>query len=52
MIQLFNKGKAKSVMIWGAFSSTNRSNLVRMVRDPDARHNGYSATSYLDVLED
>lgn len=51
MIQPFQKGKAKSAMMWAAFCGTERSDLVRMVRDPEAKANGYTAASYIDVLE-
>lgn len=52
MIEPFMKGKAKSAMMWAAFCCTERGDSVRMVRDPEAKANGYTAASYLDVLED
>jgi len=53
MIQPVKKGKDISVMVWAAFSGAlGRSDLIVMERDPDAPKGGYSAQSYLKVLED
>ena len=52
MIQPYNKSKAPSVMVWGGFYGKVKTNLVRMRRDPEAPRGGYSAESYLGVLED
>ena len=52
MINPYKKGKGVSVMVWAAFWSRERSNLHRMVRDMDSRRQGYSAASYIDVLEE
>jgi len=53
MIQPVKKGKDISIMVWAAFSGAlGRSDLIVMERDPDAPKGGYSAQSYLKVLED
>jgi len=53
MIEPVKKGKDISVMIWAAFSGAyGRSHLVVMERDPDSARGGYSAASYLAVLND
>jgi transposase len=40
-------------MIWASFSgASGRSDLAIMKRDPDAPRGGYSANSYLDMLEE
>ena len=51
-IQPFKKGKGVSVMIWAAMWGENQSELTVLVRDPEAKRNGYSANSYLKVLEE
>jgi len=52
MIQPVKKGKDVSVMVWGAFRGSDQSNLVRLARDSDAKRNGYTAASYMDVLDE
>ena len=53
MIEPYHKRKLGSVMIWGAFwGKGDRSDLVRMIRDEKAKKKGYSAESYIHVLED
>ena len=53
MIQPVKKGKGVSVMVWDAFyGKGEQSNLLRMGRDPTALRNGYTAASYVGVLED
>ena len=39
-------------MVWAAFVGKEQSNLVRMARDPDAKRNGYTAASYVDLLNE
>ena len=39
------------VMVWGCFWDHGRSNLYIMDRDFESAKHGYSATSYLEVLE-
>ena len=48
----YKKGKDISVMIWGAIHGDGRSDVVIMERDPDAAKSGYTANSYLIVLND
>ena len=52
MIQPFPKGKGVSVMVWAAFWGEGRSDLYRLARDFEAKKMGYSANSYIKVLED
>jgi transposase len=52
MIDTYTKGKDISVMIWGAIWIGGRSEIVIMERDPDTPRQGYSAASYIRVLED
>ena len=39
------------VMVWGCFWDTGRSSLYIMDRDFESAKHGYSAESYLEVLE-
>jgi len=52
MICPYKKGKDISVMIWGAIYGNGRSDVVIMERDPAADKSGYTANSYLTVLND
>jgi len=53
MIQPYKKGKGVSVMVWGAFyGKGEQSGLLRLGRDPDSKRGGYSAASYIGVLEE
>jgi hypothetical protein len=52
MIQPYVKGKDISVMIWGAIHGDGRSAVVIMDRDPDSEKSGYTANSYLTILND
>ena len=52
MISTYKKGKDISVMIWGAIWIGERLDVVLLERDPDAPHRGYSAISYLDILDE
>ena len=52
MIQAVPKGKGVSVMVWAAFWGDGRSDLYRLARDFESRKMGYSANSYLEILED
>ena len=53
MIQLKKKGKDVSVIVWGAFYRVGeQSNLIRLARDPNSPRQGYSAVSYIEVLDD
>jgi IS30 family transposase len=52
MVQTYKKGHDISIMVWGAIWIGGRSDLIIMTRDDDAAANGYTANSYLSVLEE
>ena len=52
MVQTYKKGKDISIMVWGAIWTGGRSDLVIMTRDEASPRKGYSANSYLDVLDE
>jgi DDE superfamily endonuclease len=52
MIQPYKKGQDISVIIWGAIYGEGRSDIVIMDRDPDSEKSGYTANSYIAVLND
>ena len=53
MIQPKKKGEDIGVMVWAAFYGVGeQSNLVRLARDPESHRQGYSAASYIGVLND
>jgi hypothetical protein len=56
MITTYEKGKDISVMVWDCIWWHNglvqKSDLVIMERDPESKRNGYTAQSYLNVLDD
>jgi hypothetical protein len=51
MIQEYNCKKNMKVMVWGCFWDLGRSSLYIMDRDFESAKHGYSAESYLEVLE-
>ena len=51
MVQTYNCKKNMKVMVWGAFWDDGRSNLYIMDRDFESAKHGYSAESYLEVLD-
>lgn len=50
-VTTYKKGRGMSIMIWGAIFCGGSSRIVQMQRDELAKRNGYTARSYLDVLE-
>ena len=52
MIQGVLKEKGVSVMVWAAFWGKGRSDLYKLSKDFEAKKMGYSANSYLEILED
>jgi hypothetical protein len=52
MIDSYKKGKDVSVMVWGCFWGGGRSDLYLLNRDPTSKRGGYSANSYLELLDD
>jgi hypothetical protein len=51
MIQTYNAYKNMSIMVWGCFWDHGRSDLYVMDRDFESKKYGYSARSYLQVLD-
>ena len=52
MIQTYSKGKDISIMVQACFWGAGRSDLYLLDRDFKLKKHGYSANSYLEVLED
>lgn len=52
MIQPVPKGKGVSVMVWAAFWEDGRSDLYKSARNFAFKKMGYSANSYLELLDD
>ncbi len=44
--------KTFRILIWGAFGGSERSNLYLLERDWESKKHGYSAASYVKVLDD
>jgi hypothetical protein len=51
MVQTYGTNKNMKTMVWGAFWDNGRSNLYIMDRDFESKKHGYSANSYLEVLD-
>ena len=51
MVQTYGTNKNMKVMVWGAFWDNGRSKLYIMDRDFESKKHGYSANSYLEVLD-
>lgn len=52
MIQPYKKGHDVSVMVWAAIWGGGRSQLVRLKADSEAAKKGFTANSYIEVLDD
>jgi transposase len=52
MVQTYKKSKDLSVMVWGCFWGGGRSELYILDRDFESKKHGYTANSYIEVLED
>lgn len=53
MIETYKAGKGISVMVWACFSGkSGRSELIIMERDQDLKRQGYSANSYIKLLNE
>ena len=50
MIQSYKKEHDVSVMIWAAIHDEDRSELIRLSRDFEAKKKGYSVNSYIEIL--
>jgi hypothetical protein len=51
MVQIYNTNMNMKTMVWGVFWDYGRSNLYIIDRDFKSKKHGYSAESYLEVLE-
>ena len=51
MIETYKKGKDISVMVQGCFWGTGRTDLYILDRDFESKKHGYSANSYIEVLD-
>jgi hypothetical protein len=51
MVQTYDCKKNMKVMVWGCFWDDGRTNLYIMDRDFESQKHGYSANSYLEVLD-
>jgi hypothetical protein len=51
MVQTYDCKKNMKVMVWGCFWDLGRTSLYIMDRDFESPKHGYSAYSYLEVLE-
>jgi hypothetical protein len=51
MVQTYGTNKNMKTMVWASFWDLGRSNLYIMDRDFESAKHGYSANSYLEVLE-
>jgi hypothetical protein len=52
MVQTYRKSTDISIIVWGAIWLGGRSDLVIIERDEESKKGGYSANSYLKVLEE
>jgi DDE superfamily endonuclease len=52
MVQTYRKSTDISIMVWGAIWLGGRSDLVLMERDEESERGGYSANSYLKILDE
>jgi hypothetical protein len=51
-IESYNKGKSVQVMVWAAIWGKDRSDLVRLVRDFEAKKQGYTTKAYIALLDE
>ena len=51
MVQTYDCHKNMKVMVWGCFWDIGRTGLYIMDRDFESKKHGYSANSYLEVLD-
>jgi len=51
MVRTYGTNKNMKTMVWGAFWDRGRSPLYIMDRDFESKKHGYSANSYLEVLD-
>lgn len=51
MIETYKASKGMTVMVWGCFWDHGRSDLYIMDRDFESKKHGYSANSYIEVLD-
>ena len=51
-MQLIPKGRGVSIMVWAAVWGESRSDFYKFARDSKSKKLGYSANSYLKILDD
>jgi len=51
MIQTYKSSRDISAMVWGSFWDIGRSDLYVLDRDFESKKHGYSANSYIEVLD-
>ena len=51
MVQTYGTSKNMKTMVWACFWDLGRSSLYIMDRDFESKKHGYSANSYLEVLD-
>ena len=51
MVETYTTGKNLRVMVWGMFWGSERSSLYIMDRDFESLKHGYTANSYIEVLD-
>ena len=51
MVETYKSNKNMKIMVWGMFWGSGRSSLHIMDRDFESKKYGYSANSYIEVLD-
>jgi hypothetical protein len=51
MVQTYKKGKDISVMVWGCFWDSGKTDLYILDCDFKSKKHGYTANSYIEVLD-
>ena len=51
MVETYKSNKNMKIMVWGMFRGSGRSSLYIMDRDFESKKHGYSANSYIELLD-